>query len=123
MATYYTRDHEWLAVDGDVATIGITDYAQAQIGDVMFVEVPPVGARLVKGDPAGVIESVKAASDIFSPATGTVSEVNHLLRDQPALLNASPEAEGWMFRLVLADPTELTGLFEADAYRARVRRL
>ncbi|ATE63506.1 glycine cleavage system protein GcvH [Rhizorhabdus dicambivorans] len=118
MTTYYTEDHEWISVEGGTATVGITDYAQAQLGDIVFVELPATGANVAKGGEAAVVESVKAASDVFAPVTGTVSEANAALEADPALVNSAPEGEGWFFKLALADPSELEGLMDAAAYKA-----
>jgi len=118
MTTFYTEDHEWIAVEGGSATVGITDYAQAQLGDIVFVELPAPGATVAKGGEAAVVESVKAASDVFAPVTGTVSEANGALEEDPALVNSSPEGDGWFFKLTLADPAELEGLMDAAAYKA-----
>lgn len=118
MTTYYTDEHEWISVEGGTATVGITDYAQAQLGDIVFVELPSLGSHVAKGGEAAVVESVKAASDVFAPISGTVSEVNAALEDDPALVNSAPEAEGWFFRLSLADAAELEGLMDAAAYKA-----
>ncbi len=123
MELYFTRDHEWIAVVDGIATVGITEYAQAQLGDVVFVELPPDGAALAKGREAAVVESIKVASDVVSPLTGTVIEGNRRLEAEPSLVNMSPEGEGWFFRLALADRAELADLLGAEAYRARVRRL
>lgn len=123
MEFYFTREHDWIRVDGNIATIGITDYAQAQLGDIVFVEVPPVGTPVEKGKEAATIESVKAASDIVSPLTGLVVEANERLAAEPSLVNVSPEAEGWFFRLTIVDTAELDGLLDADTYRKRVKRL
>ena len=118
MTLYFTQDHEWISVEGDVATVGITDYAQAQLGDVVFVEVPSAGTPVEKGKEAAVVESVKAASDVYAPVSGRVSEGNAALTDDPALVNTSPEADGWFFKLTLSDPSELGGLMDAAAYKA-----
>ncbi|MCZ4341772.1 glycine cleavage system protein GcvH [Sphingomonadaceae bacterium G21617-S1] len=118
MTTYYTEDHEWIAVEGGTATVGITDYAQAQLGDIVFVELPAPGTNVAKGGEAAVVESVKAASDVFAPVTGTVSEANGALEEDPALVNSAPEGDGWFFKLALADPAELEGLMDAAAYKA-----
>jgi len=118
MTTYLTEDHEWITVNGGTATVGITDYAQAQLGDIVFVELPAAGANVAKGGEAAVVESVKAASDVFAPVTGTVSEVNAALEEDPALVNSAPEGDGWFFKLALADPAELEGLMDAAAYKA-----
>jgi glycine cleavage system H protein len=117
---YFTTDHEWISVEGGSATVGITDYAQAQLGDVVFVEVPPVGTRVAKGKEAAVVESVKAASDVYAPVSGEVTEGNGALEADPALVNSSPEGDGWFFKLTLNDPTELDGLMDATAYKAFV---
>ena len=118
MTLYFTRDHEWISVDGTVATVGITDFAQAQLGDVVFVEVPPAGTRLDQGMEAAVVESVKAASDVFAPVSGEVIEGNAALEADPSLVNTAPESEGWFFRLKLTNPAELDDLLDADAYAA-----
>ena len=118
MTTYYTQDHEWISVEGGSATVGITDYAQAQLGDIVFVELPAPGTNVAKGGEAAVVESVKAASDVFAPVTGTVSEANGALEEDPALVNSAPEGDGWFFKLALADPAELDGLMDAAAYKA-----
>ena len=116
MARYFTEDHEWIEVDGDTATIGITDYAQGQLGDIVFVEVPSEGTQLAKGKEAAVVESVKAASDVYSPVSGTVTEGNSALEDDPALVNSAPETDGWFFKLTVADAGELDGLMDEAAY-------
>lgn len=118
MTTYFTEDHEWITVSGGTATVGITDYAQAQLGDIVFVELPASGTNVAKGGEAAVVESVKAASDVFAPVTGTVSEINPALEEDPALVNSAPEGDGWFFKLALADPAELEGLMDAAAYKA-----
>ena len=123
MTRYFTSEHEWIDVDGDVATVGITDYAQSQLGDVVFVEVPDVGKSVGKGDDAAVVESVKAASDVYAPVSGTVTEGNGQLEEDPALVNTDAEGEGWFFRLKLADPSELNGLMDAAAYKAFIDTL
>lgn len=123
MTTWYTQEHEWLAVDGTTATVGVTDYAQAQLGDVVFVELPDAGRVVAKGKEAAVVESVKAASDVYSPVSGTVIEANAALADDPALVNSAPEGEGWFFRLTLSDASELDGLMDAAAYKAWVATL
>lgn len=123
MTVYFTSDHEWLSVEGDVATVGITDYAQAQLGDVVFAEPPEVGRVLVKGKEAAVVESVKAASDVYAPASGEVVEANGALADDPSLVNSDPQGAGWFFRMRLSDPSELDGMMDAAAYRAMVAGL
>ncbi len=120
MTRYYTQDHEWIDVDGDSATVGITDYAQSQLGDIVFAEVPAVGATLKKGGDAAVVESVKAASDVYAPVSGTVTEGNDALEGEPALVNSDPEGEGWFFKLTLSDTSELESLMDAAAYKAFV---
>ena len=120
MTRYYTKDHEWIEVDGDTATVGITDYAQGQLGDIVFAEVPTVGSTLKKGGDAAVVESVKAASDVYAPVSGTVTEGNAALGDEPALVNSDPEGGGWFFKLSLSDVGELGGLMDEPAYKAFV---
>ena len=117
MTRYFTEDHEWIEVDGSTATVGITDYAQSQLGDIVFVEVPGEGASVTKGGEAAVVESVKAASDVYSPVSGTVTEGNPALEDDPALVNSAPEGDGWFFRLTIADTGELDGLMDESAYK------
>ncbi len=123
MTTYYTKDHEWLAVEGAIATVGITNYAQNALGDVVFADVPAAGTVVAKGTEAAVVESVKAASDVYSPVSGTVIEANAALADDPALVNTDPEGAGWFFKLTLSDPSELDGLMDAAAYQALVATL
>ena len=123
MTRYYTEDHEWIEVDGDSATVGITDYAQSQLGDIVFAEVPAPGAELKKGGDAAVVESVKAASDVYAPVSGTVTEGNDALEGDPALVNSDPEGEGWFFKLTLSDTSELDSLMDAAAYKAFVEAL
>ncbi|HNW18416.1 MAG TPA: glycine cleavage system protein GcvH [Sphingorhabdus lacus] len=123
MTRYYTEDHEWIDVDGDSATVGITDYAQSQLGDIVFAEVPAPGAELKKGGDAAVVESVKAASDVYAPVSGTVTEGNDALEGDPALVNSDPEGEGWFFKLTLSDTSELDSLMDAAAYKAFVEAL
>jgi len=123
MTIYFTQDHEWISVEGDSATVGITDYAQAQLGDVVFVEVPPAGTEVAKGKEAAVVESVKAASDVYAPVSGTVTEANSELEGDPSLVNTSPEAAGWFFKLALSNPAELEGLMDETAYKAFVAGL
>ena len=123
MSLYFTKDHEWVRVDGDAATVGISDHAQQALGDIVFAEVPDAGKSLTKGDDAAVVESVKAASDVYAPVSGVVSEGNAALGDDPALINRDPEGEGWFFKLKLADADELDGLMDEDAYREWMRTL
>lgn len=118
MPRYFTDEHEWIDVDGDTATVGITDYAQGQLGDIVFVELPQVGSEVAKGKDAAVVESVKAASDVYAPITGEVTEANNALEDDPALVNSSPEDGGWFFKLTIADKSELDGLMDAAAYKS-----
>lgn len=113
---YFTEEHEWLRVEDDVATIGVTDYAQKQLGDVVFVELPDEGKSLIQGRDAAVVESVKAASEVFAPASGTVIAANDALADTPALVNEDAEGEGWFFQMTLSDPSELDDLMDRDAY-------
>jgi glycine cleavage system H protein len=119
----YTEEHEWVRLDGDVATIGITDYAQQQLGDVVFVEVPQVGRKVEKGESVAVVESVKAASDIFAPISGEVVEANAALADSPGDVNAEPMGKGWFFKLRVADKAQLDGLMDEAAYDAFVKNL
>ncbi|NMW30497.1 glycine cleavage system protein GcvH [Altererythrobacter sp. RZ02] len=123
MARYFTDEHEWIDVEGDTATVGITDYAQEQLGDIVFVELPEVGATVDKGGDAAVVESVKAASDVYAPITGEVVEGNASLEDDPALVNTSPEEDGWFFKMTIGDKSELDGLMDAKAYEAFVAEL
>ena len=118
MSVYYTREHEWIRVDGDTATVGITDFAQGQLGDVVFVEVPEAGRQVSKGAEAAVVESVKAASDVYAPVSGEVTEGNRALVDEPSLVNTDPEGEGWFFRLRLSNSQEINELMDADQYRS-----
>ena len=116
--TYYSEDHEWIEVDGDTGTVGITDYAQEQLGDVVFVELPEIGRTVIKGDDMAVVESVKAASEIYAPVGGEVVAVNQALEDNPAAVNEDAEGGGWFVRLKLADAAELEDLMDAAAYAA-----
>jgi glycine cleavage system H protein len=123
MSRYFTQDHEWVDVDGDIGTVGISEYAQSQLGDVVFVDVPEAGKTLSKGDEAAVVESVKAASDVYSPVSGTVIEGNAALTDDSSLVNSDAEAAGWFFKLTLSDPSELDSLMDEAAYAAFVEGL
>ena len=123
MSRHFTEEHEWIEVDGDVGTVGITDYAQGQLGDVVFVETPAEGRELAKGDEAATVESVKAASDVYSPVSGTVLEGNAALADTPELVNSDPEGDGWFYRLTLSDPDEVEELMDETAYAAFVAKL
>lgn len=120
---YYTKDHEWIDVDGSTATVGITDYAQGQLGDVVFVELPTAGAVVAAGKEAAVVESVKAASEVYAPVSGTVVEANAALEATPDLVNSSPEGEGWFFKLTLSNTAELDGLLDEAGYKAFVDTL
>jgi glycine cleavage system H protein len=123
MSLYFTKEHEWIRVEGDTATIGISDHAQEQLGDIVFAEVPEAGRRLSKGQEAAVVESVKAASDVYAPVSGEVIEGNQAVADDPALVNSDPEGQGWFFKLKLSDPSELEGLMDEAAYRAWIKTL
>jgi glycine cleavage system H protein len=116
MSRYFTEEHEWIDVEGEIATVGITDFAQEQLGDIVFVELPAEGATFEKGDDAAVVESVKAASDVYSPVSGEVVEVNGALEGEPALANSDAEEDGWFFKLRLTDASELDGLMNEAAY-------
>src|SRR5215468_10825641 len=121
--TKYTQEHEWIRVEGDVGTIGITQYAQEQLGDVVFVDVPQAGRKVAKGEACAVVESVKAASDIYAPVSGEVVEANAALADSPGDVNAEPMGKGWFFKLKLANRSELDGLMDEAAYAAFVKNL
>jgi glycine cleavage system H protein len=123
MTRYFTEDHEWIDVEGDIATVGITTYAQEQLGDIVFAEVPAAGATLKKGGDAAVVESVKAASDVYAPVSGVVIEGNGALEGDPALVNTDPEGDGWFFKLTLSAPSELESLMDDSAYKAFVNGL
>ncbi len=123
MPRYFSEDHEWIDVDGDTGTVGITDYAQGQLGDITFVELPEAGSAVKKGDAPCVVDSVKAASDVYAPVSGTVTDSNAALGDEPELVNTDPEESGWLFRLTLSDPAELSGLMDRAAYDAYVAGL
>lgn len=117
---YYTDEHEWLKVEGDVATVGITNHAQEQLGDLVFVELPEVGATLEQGDDGVVVESVKAASDVYAPASGEVTEVNDALSGDASIVNASAEGDGWLYKMKLSSPDELEELLDLDGYKALI---
>lgn len=123
MKLYFTKDHEWLRVENGTATVGITDYAQGQLGDVVFVENPPVGSPLTKGKEAAVVESVKAASEVYAPISGEVVETNPELDGDPALVNTAPEDAGWFFKMTVGDEGELAGLMDQAAYADYVKDL
>ncbi len=120
MTTYYTEDHEWLRVEGDAATIGITRHAAQQLGDVVYVEMKPVGDSFAKGDECGTVESVKAASEIYAPVSGAITEINPDPADNPASLNEDPEGAAWLCRMTLSDPSELETLMDEAAYKALI---
>jgi glycine cleavage system H protein len=123
MPLYFTKEHEWIRVEGDTATIGISGHAQEQLGDVVFAEVPEAGRRVSKGQEAAVVESVKAASDVYAPVSGEVIEGNQAVADDPSLVNSDPEGEGWFFKLKLDNAGELEGLMDESAYREWVNTL
>ncbi len=123
MSRYFTEDHEWVELDGETGTVGITEYAQEQLGDIVFVDTPEEGKELTKGDEAAVVESVKAASDVYSPVSGTVIEGNASLADSPALVNEDAEGEGWFFKITLSDPSEVESMMDEVAYEAFVAKL
>ena len=123
MPLYYSEDHEWIDVAGDTGTVGITDYAQGQLGDITFVELPAAGSAVKKGDAPCVVDSVKAASDVYAPVSGTVTESNAALEAEPELVNSDAEGGGWLFRVTLSDAGELAGLMDRAAYDAYVAGL
>jgi glycine cleavage system H protein len=123
MSLHFTKDHEWIRVDGNDATVGISNHAQEQLGDIVFAEVPEAGRRLTKGQEAAVVESVKAASDVYAPVSGEVTEGNAALADDPSLINSDPEGAGWFFKLKLDNSAELDGLMDEAAYRDWVATL
>ncbi len=116
MTTYFTEDHEWIKVEGDTGTIGITKFAAGQLGDVVYVELPVTGRSVSKGDDFAVVESVKAASDVYSPVTGTVEEANDVLADKPETVNEDPEGKGWFVRIAIREKGQLEGLMDLAAY-------
>jgi glycine cleavage system H protein len=118
--TYFTEDHEWIHVEGGVATVGITDYAQEQLGDLVFVELPEVGRVVKKGEAAVVVESVKAASDVYAPVNGEITEVNSALSSEPALVNSAATGAGWLWKMKLSDESQLSGLMDEAAYKAHI---
>jgi glycine cleavage system H protein len=117
MSLYFTKEHEWIRVEGDTAIVGISNHAQEALGDIVFVEVPEGGRRVSKGQEAAVVESVKAASDVYAPVSGEVTEGNQAVADDPSLVNSDPEGQGWFFKLKLDNPGELDGLMDEAAYR------
>lgn len=123
MTRYFSQDHEWIEVDGDTGTVGITDYAQSQLGDITFVELPDEGRSVAKGESVSVVDSVKAASDVYTPVSGTVAAVNPVLADEPEMVNNDAETGGWLFRVTLSDPSELGALMDEAAYKAYVETL
>ena len=123
MTTYYTSEHEWIRVEGDIGTVGISQYAQEQLGDVVFVDLPQAGRTVAKGESVAVVESVKAASDIYSPASGEVIEANAALAESPGVVNADPMGKGWFFKIKLSDKGELSGLMDEAAYNDFVKSL
>ncbi len=123
MSRYFTKDHEWIEVSGDEGTVGITDYAQSQLGDITFVELPAAGQAVKAGEAVSVVDSVKAASDAYSPVSGTVSAINGALDGAPELVNSSAESDGWLFKLTLGDAGELAVLMDKAAYDAYVAGL
>jgi glycine cleavage system H protein len=123
MSLYFTREHEWVRVEGDTATVGISNHAQEALGDIVFAEVPDAGRKVSKGQEAAVVESVKAASDVYAPVSGEVIEGNQAVADDPALVNSDPEGEGWFFKLKLDNPGELDGLMDEGAYRDWIKTL
>jgi len=123
MTVYFTNEHEWVRVEGDTATVGISNHAQEQLGDIVFAEVPEAGRKVSRGQEAAVVESVKAASDVYAPVSGEVVEGNSALADDPALINSDPEGQGWFFKLKLDDASELDGLMDENAYRDFVASL
>lgn len=123
MSLYFTKEHEWIRVEGDTATIGISNHAQEQLGDIVFAEVPEAGRNLSKGQEAAVVESVKAASDVYAPVSGEVVEGNQAVADDPSLVNSDPEGQGWFFKLRLGNPSELDGLMDESSYRDWVKTL
>ena len=123
MPVYFTKEHEWISVDGDTATVGISNHAQEALGDIVFAEVPEAGRKVSKGQEAAVVESVKAASDVFAPVSGEVVEGNQAVADDPSLVNSDPEGQGWFFKLRLDNPGELDGLMDESAYRDWIKTL
>ena len=123
MSLYFTKEHEWIRVEGDTATVGISNHAQEALGDIVFAEVPEAGRQVAKGQEAAVVESVKAASDVYAPVSGEVIEGNAAIADDPAVINRDPEGDGWFFKLRLDDTGELDGLMDEGAYREWVKTL
>ena len=117
-ALKYTKDHEWIKIDGDIATIGITEFAQRELGDIVYVDIPPVGKEIAKEEVFGTVEAVKTVSDLFMPITGSITEVNALLDSQPELVNSDPYGDGWMVKVKLSNASEVEGLLSADDYQS-----
>ncbi len=123
MSKLFTKDHEWVLVEGTIATIGITEYAQSQLGDIVFVEVPETRRHVSKGEDVAIVESVKAASDVYAPVSGEIIEGNRALDENPALVNEDPNNQGWFFKLKLSDPAETSDLMDEPAYEAYIKEL
>ncbi|TDW68663.1 glycine cleavage system H protein [Novosphingobium sp. PhB55] len=123
MTRYFSQEHEWIEIEGDLGTVGITDYAQGQLGDITFVDLPEAGATFGKGDSVAVVDSVKAASDVYTPVSGTIAEANGALADEPELVNTQAETGGWLFRITLSDASELGALMDEAAYKQYVESL
>ena len=123
MSSHYTKDHEWIRLEGDVATVGISDYAQEKLGDVVYVELPEIGKKFEQGSEIAVVESVKAASEIFAPVAGEVVEVNTVLADEPGAVNESPEGDGWFLKLKLTNAADMSSMMDAAAYKAFVETI
>ena len=123
MSLYFTKEHEWVRVEGDTATVGISNHAQEALGDIVFAEVPEAGRKVSKGQEAAVVESVKAASDVYAPVSGEVIEGNQAVADDPALINSDPEGDGWFFKLRLDNPGEVEGLMDEASYRDWIKTL
>lgn len=123
MTRYFSQEHEWIEIEGDLGTVGITDYAQGQLGDITFVDLPEAGAAFGKGDSVAVVDSVKAASDVYTPVSGTIAEANSALADEPELVNTQAETGGWLFRVTLSDASELEALMNEAAYKQYVESL
>lgn len=123
MTTYYTKDHEWIRVEGSIGTVGVSEHAQEQLGDVVYVELPELGRAVKQGEQVAIVESVKAASEVYSPVSGKIIETNQLLTENPALVNEDAEGRAWFFRIELADESELASLMTADGYRDHLAKL
>ena len=123
MTRYFSEDHEWIEVEDGLGTVGITDYAQGQLGDITFVDLPSEGTQVAKGDSVAVVDSVKAASDVYTPVSGSIADVNEALAEQPELVNTDAETGGWLFRVTLSDASELDGLMDEAAYNSFIESL